>query len=256
MSGFLSVMLRRRGFDTASGPRTVLSGLSFDVTAGERVVVLGASGCGKSTLLRIIAGLDTGYDGRVSLGGELIVAPTPRVGLMFQEPRLLPWLTVARNVSFGLPDEPRSGPRVAALLAEVGLDGFVDVLPKTLSGGQAQRVALARALVREPGLLLLDEPFSALDAITRARLQRLVLRVAAIHRTALLLVTHDIDEALAIGDRVLLLPVGGGAAAEFRVPHQDSERARLKNEILARLGDEETPAVSLRTAPAEYEARP
>ncbi|MFZ0841523.1 MAG: ATP-binding cassette domain-containing protein, partial [Xanthobacteraceae bacterium] len=145
-----------------------LDGVSLTVKLGEVIVVVGGSGCGKSTLLRLVCGLDAPTDGSIRLDGTLISAPHERIGIVFQEPRLLPWLSVARNVGFGLEDRPRPerASRVAAQLARVGLTDKALVWPRELSGGQAQRVALSRALVTRPEVLLLDEPFSALDAFT------------------------------------------------------------------------------------------
>ncbi|MBN3832621.1 ABC transporter ATP-binding protein [Burkholderia sp. Ac-20344] len=187
------------------GARTILADVPLQVARGEIVCVVGPSGCGKSTLLRIVAGLDTDFRGSVKLGGIALDGPSPRVGVIFQEPRLLPWLSIADNVGFAA--GPRGGrePAVARLLDEVGLAGVARQLPATLSGGMAQRAAIARGLFGEPDLLLLDEPFSAVDAMTRMRLQTLLLDVVDRHRMAAIVVTHDLDEALYLGDRVLML---------------------------------------------------
>jgi len=186
---------------------SALGPLDLFVGRGEIVGVVGTSGCGKSTLLRIIGGLEPATAGSVQIDGEPVRGPRPEIGIVFQEPRLMPWLTVAGNVTFGLDGVPRA--RRAALadaaLAKVGLTRFAQALPRELSGGMAQRVALARALVTAPEILLLDEPFSALDAFTRIRLQDELLRLWAIDRPTLLFVTHDIDEALALADRVIVL---------------------------------------------------
>ncbi|MDN7888333.1 ABC transporter ATP-binding protein [Burkholderia cepacia] len=187
------------------GDRTILADVPLQVTRGEIVCVVGPSGCGKSTLLRIIAGLDTDFRGSVKLGGVALDGPSPRVGVIFQEPRLLPWLSIADNVGFAAGPRGGRAPAVARLLDEVGLAGVARQLPATLSGGMAQRAAIARGLFGEPDLLLLDEPFSAVDAMTRMRLQTLLLDVVARHRTAAIVVTHDLDEALYLGDRVLML---------------------------------------------------
>jgi sulfonate transport system ATP-binding protein len=186
---------------------TALGPLDLFVGRGEIVGVVGTSGCGKSTLLRIIGGLEPATGGSVRIDGEPVRGPRPEIGIVFQEPRLMPWLTVAGNVTFGLDGVPRARRRALAdtALAKVGLTPFAQALPRELSGGMAQRVALARALVTEPEILLLDEPFSALDAFTRIRLQDELLRLWAIDRPTLLFVTHDIDEALALADRVIVL---------------------------------------------------
>lgn len=185
-----------RGASRVFAGRTVLDGVDLNIAAGEFVALLGASGSGKSTLLRGIGGLDTGFSGSID-------APDA-TATVFQEHRLVPWLSVVRNVELGL---RQKNPRERALraLAEVGLADKAEVWPTTLSGGEAQRVALARALVRDPDLLLLDEPFGALDALTRGNAQRLVERLWQAHRPAALLVTHDVEEAVLLADRALVL---------------------------------------------------
>jgi sulfonate transport system ATP-binding protein len=184
-----------------------LGGVSGEVELGEIVAVIGGSGCGKSTLLRAISGLDPASDGAVVLDGEQIRAPHEKIGIIFQEPRLLPWLKVADNVGFGLSDRPKSerARRVKAALDRVGLSDKAAVWPRELSGGQAQRVAIARALVPRPEVLLLDEPFSALDAFTRADLQDHLLDLWADAKPTLILVTHDVDEAIVLADRVMVM---------------------------------------------------
>jgi sulfonate transport system ATP-binding protein len=190
---------RVRGLSRAFGGRVVLDGVDLDIAPGEFVAMLGVSGTGKSTLLRALAGLDREVTGELSVPGPVAVA--------FQEPRLLPWRRVLANVALGL-RVPAAGAVAGRALEEVGLTERADAWPLTLSGGEAQRAALARALVREPSLLLLDEPFSALDALTRIAMHRLVLRLWERHRPAVLLVTHDVDEALVLADRVLVLASG------------------------------------------------
>jgi len=190
---------RVRGLSRAFGGRQVLDGVDLDIAPGEFVAMLGVSGTGKSTLLRALAGLDREVTGELSVPGPVAVA--------FQEPRLLPWRRVLANVALGL-RVPDAGAVAGRALEEVGLTERAGAWPLTLSGGEAQRAALARALVREPSLLLLDEPFSALDALTRIAMHRLVLRLWERHRPAVLLVTHDVDEALILADRVLVLASG------------------------------------------------
>ncbi|WP_374536823.1 ABC transporter ATP-binding protein [Chitinimonas taiwanensis] len=212
--------------------KAVLQQLHFQLAEGEIVSLLGPSGCGKSTLLRIIAGLESDFDGALQLDGQRYRGIHPAIGVVFQEPRLLPWLSVAENIGFDLGRAGRDDPRVDALLAEVGLLGLRDALPKQLSGGQAQRVAIARALFRQPRLLLLDEPFSAVDAFTRMRLQDLLLAVAAKHGTTVLLVTHDPDEALYLSERVLVL--GGGQIAlsqQVALPRPRERHAPVLNQL-------------------------
>lgn len=184
-----------------------LDGVTFSVKPGEILAIVGGSGCGKSTLLRAIAGLDPPTRGRVLLDGEQVTKPHEKIGVVFQELRLLPWLKVADNVGFGLEDRPRveRRERVARALTRVGLSDKAAVWPRELSGGQAQRVALARALVPRPEVLLLDEPFSALDAFTRIDLQDHLLDLWADARPTLILVTHDVDEAIVLADRILVM---------------------------------------------------
>jgi sulfonate transport system ATP-binding protein len=203
------LVLERIGKTYPNGVRA-LDGVSLEVGPGEIVVIAGGSGCGKSTLLRAIAGLDPPGTGRVMLDGTMITAPHERIGIIFQEPRLLPWLKVADNVGFGLTDRPRSErhDRVARALARVGLSEKAQVWPRELSGGQAQRVAILRALVPRPQVLLLDEPFSALDAFTRADLQDHLLDLWADAKPTLVMVTHDVEEAIVLADRIMVMRAG------------------------------------------------
>jgi sulfonate transport system ATP-binding protein len=211
--------LERLSKTYANGTRA-LADVTLACPAGDIVAVLGGSGCGKSTLLRLIAGLDSPTSGSVGLDGQAIHAPHPAVGLVFQEPRLLPWLTVADNAGFLLNDVAKSerADRVAAALARVGLAEKAKVWPRELSGGQAQRVAIARALVARPKVLLMDEPFSALDAYTRAALQDHLLSLWEETRPTLIVVTHDVEEAVRLADRVVVMqPHPGRVFAETRV---------------------------------------
>ena len=196
--------------DKSYGARRVLHKLQLQLRQGEIVSLIGASGCGKSSLLSIVAGLDTDFRGTLRLDGKLLAGVHADIGLIFQEPRLFPWLTVAQNIAFGLGAGGEDDPRVAQLLQEVGLQGHADSLPKQLSGGQAQRAAIARGLFGQPRILLLDEPFSAVDAFTRMKLQDLLADVAARHGLSVLLVTHDIDEALYLSDRIVMLDTRAG----------------------------------------------
>jgi sulfonate transport system ATP-binding protein len=198
--------LDRVGKTYPNGVRA-LDGISLDVAPGEILVVIGGSGCGKSTMLRAISGLDTPTQGRVVFDGIVITEPHEEIGIIFQEPRLLPWLRVADNVGFGLdgyPSEERRM-RVAGALDRVGLTEKARVWPRELSGGQAQRVAIARALVPRPQVLLLDEPFSALDAFTRADLQDHLLDLWADTKPTLVMVTHDVEEAIVLADRIMVM---------------------------------------------------
>lgn len=197
-----------------------LEGVSLEVELGEIVAVVGGSGCGKSTLLRAVSGLDRPTQGAVKLDGDAITEPHEKIGIIFQEPRLLPWLSVADNVGFGLADRPKPEreQRVTRALDRVGLSEKSRMWPRELSGGQAQRVAIARALVPRPEVLLLDEPFSALDAFTRADLQDHLLALWADLKPTLIHVTHDVDEAIVLGDRVLVMrPRPGRIADEIEV---------------------------------------
>jgi sulfonate transport system ATP-binding protein len=228
----------------------VLSEVSLVIEPGEIVVILGASGCGKSTLLRLAAGLDSPTSGSVHVGGLAVAGMDPRCGIAFQEPRLLPWRTLAANVSLGLPhgtDRSVGAAKVEELLALVGLSEFAGHRPREVSGGMAQRTSLARALARGPAVLLLDEPFGALDALTRLRMQDLLMEVHAAAPTTVVLVTHDVDEALQLADRVILLgrnPTGPGATISriVTVPgarprdRGSAELAELRAALLTGLG--------------------
>ncbi|MFB6892054.1 ABC transporter ATP-binding protein [Kitasatospora sp. NPDC056327] len=230
--------VRLRGLTRVFGRRSVLDGVDLDLAAGEFTALLGHSGSGKSTLLRALGRLDGGDAGR---GGEAHgeVDVPDRVSVVFQDARLLPWARVLDNVVLGLTGPDAAGTGREAL-AEVGLGGRERDWPAVLSGGEAQRAALARALVRRPELLLLDEPFGALDALTRLRMHTLLRRLCDRHRPCVLLVTHDIDEALALADRVLVLN-GGRISHDLRPPAGagTAGRAALREELLAALGVEQ-----------------
>jgi sulfonate transport system ATP-binding protein len=197
-----------RAISKRYGARIVLDKLDLSIDKGSFVAIVGRSGCGKSTLLRLVAGLETPDDGELSTAaiaqGGSSAAPSTRI--MFQDARLLPWKSVLSNVMLGLPREGRDAARAA--LSEVGLAGRENDWPAQLSGGQRQRVALARALVHRPELLLLDEPLGALDALTRIEMHELIERVWLEHRLTVLLVTHDVQEAVALAERILLIERG------------------------------------------------
>ena len=221
-----------------------LENFSARIQPGEIVAIIGGSGCGKSTLLRTISGLDRATTGSVTLDTISITAPHEKVGIIFQEPRLLPWLSVAGNIGFGLSDLPAAErqQRVARALARVGLSDKADAWPRELSSGQAQRVAIARALVPSPEVLLLDEPFSALDAFTRADLQDHLLNLWADTKPTLILVTHDVDEAVVLADRVIVMrPRPGRLFEEIKVdltrPRDRASTAFeiVKHQVLASL---------------------
>jgi ABC-type nitrate/sulfonate/bicarbonate transport system ATPase subunit len=188
-------------------PVVALDNVHLHIPAGKFVSIVGASGCGKTTLLRIIAGLEADYTGALALGGRAVTAPGPDKGVVFQDHRLLPWLTVRQNIGFGLLDLPRAEQRarVEKYLRLVGLDGFSGAWPSQLSGGMAQRAAIARALATKPRILLLDEPFGALDAITRIHMQRELEKIWFEEKITMLMVTHDVEEALYLSDTVVVM---------------------------------------------------
>ncbi len=200
-------LLVARNVGKSFGELVVLDGLDLQVTAGETLALLGPSGCGKSTLLRILAGLEPFDVGTVTVDGHPVEGPSPERGMVAQAGTLFPWLTVRQNIGFG----PREGGAggvdglVTDLLAVTGLTEFADVLPRQLSGGMRQRASLAQVLANQPPLLLLDEPFGALDAQTRLRMHEWVRALLAERPTSTVLVTHDVDEALLLGDRLGML---------------------------------------------------
>lgn len=222
-----------RGIRKKFGDHVVLDGFDLDIRSGEFVAMLGRSGSGKSTFLRALGALDGDFE------GELRVPE--RQAIVFQEPRLLPWQRVLTNVIVGLPATAAVREQARVALGEVNLDGKAKVWPRTLSGGEAQRVALARALVREPELLLLDEPFGALDALTRIKMHALLVALCRRHQPAVLLVTHDVDEAILLADRVIVLTDGAiSLDVEVTVPaprvRDSHDFAVLRRRLLAELG--------------------
>ena len=212
MSDLGSVEIRgvdKRYPAAGGGTLPVLNGIDLSVRAGEFVSIVGPSGCGKSTLLRLLVGLDLDYGGEIAVDGRPIAGPSVDRGIVFQDHRLFPWLTVTDNIALGLEnaglDAATKGRSVQEYLELVGLHGFERSYPYQLSGGMAQRAALARALVNRPRILLLDEPFGALDALTRERLQGELQRIWQQERVTTVLVTHDVEEAVLLGDRVVVM---------------------------------------------------
>ncbi|MFJ6679367.1 ABC transporter ATP-binding protein [Microbacterium sp. NPDC091382] len=206
--GAVSLSDVRRTFAGAKGAVPVLRGVDLAIEPGEIVAIVGPSGCGKSTLLRLLAGLDAPSAGTVTVDGTPLRDTDERTAVAFQEPRLLPWRTISQNVALGMPRgtaRATASARVAELLDLVGLTGAASLRPREVSGGMAQRASLARALARGPEVLLLDEPFGALDALTRLRMQDLLLDIHSAEPTTVVLVTHDVEEALYLADRVLQL---------------------------------------------------
>jgi len=202
----LAISNLNKRFESAGGHVQALYNVDLHVQEGEFITVIGPSGCGKSTLLRIVAGLDSGYTGSVTLGGTENGGPGIDKGFIFQEHRLFPWLTVEKNIASDLPlGNKEIRRKVDELIDLVKLNGFEKSYPRELSGGMAQRVAIARALLRNPKILLLDEPFGALDAFTRAHMQTVLLDIWRANKTTMIFVTHDIDEAVFLGNRVVIL---------------------------------------------------
>lgn len=229
-------------FQTRQATLPVLTNVQLQIAAGEFVAVLGPSGCGKSTLLRLIGGLDHVTSGTVRLGDREVRAADARCAIVFQEPRLLPWRTIAGNVALGAQRLPHAPPP-DALLELVGLHNFAQALPHHVSGGMAQRAALARALIGQPEVLLLDEPFAALDAFTRMQMQDLVANVCRTLSPTVVMVTHDVDEALYLADRIVILSSRPATVAEIvSVPlprprdRGDAALIALRARILAHFG--------------------
>lgn len=243
--------LQISGLKKQFGNQQVLGGIDLEVKPGEFVVIIGRSGCGKSTLLRLIAGLDEPTSGEINANGEWLKGLNPEVRIMFQDSRLLPWKRVIQNVAIGMKKE--DWPKAELALKQVGLYDRAKEWPNVLSGGQKQRVALARALASKPKLLLLDEPLGALDALTRIEMQRLIEQLWMEQRFTAMLITHDVEEAVAMADRVVLIEDGKIAMnlpIKFPRPRQrgNAAFAALAEKILRRVmgEEEERPAAYVR----------
>jgi NitT/TauT family transport system ATP-binding protein len=226
-----------------AAPTVALDGLSLDVAGGEIVALIGPNGCGKSTFLRVAAGLLTPERGRITLDGRPITEPDDRIGLVFQEPRLLPWRSVERNITYPLElagwSPERRAVRLAELLQVVGLEGAAGLRPVQMSGGMRQRAAIARALALSPDVLLLDEPFSSLDALTRERFNLDLLGLQERMGTTIVIVTHSIPEAILVADRVLVLtPRPGRIAADVRIDAPRPRSLELLDEAIVSRGAE------------------
>jgi sulfonate transport system ATP-binding protein len=240
-------------------PLPVLDNITLTVNPGEFVSIVGSSGCGKSTLLRLIVGLEDDYQGEVLLDGQRVVGTSLDRGIVFQEHRLLPWLTVEQNISLGLLNAKFSKAEKARSVREhivlVGLGGFETAYPYQLSGGMSQRVAIARALVNRPEVLLLDEPFGALDALTRAHLQQELHRIWQAEGITMILVTHDVEEAIYLGDKVVVMAPRPGRISRIvpvALAHPRDRVglpfARIKEDVLAEFAGEAEAATAARRA--------
>jgi len=231
----LEVSKSFQALEDSSRRTQALDSVSLAVAPGELVSLIGPSGCGKSTLLRLIAGLEAPDSGSLSVGSEQIVGPSAERGLVFQDPNLFPWLTVRHNIEAGLVARgvlAEKRPEVEEFMRLVGLEGFARAYPHQLSGGMAQRVALARALINHPKVLLLDEPLGALDAFTRMRMQDEVLRLWEVRGTTMVLVTHDIDEAIYMSDRIVIMTPRPGRIEQILEIQPSRPRQRNGSEFL------------------------
>lgn len=249
-SSALAVQDVNKTFRSEGNVTEALKGINFQVRENEIITIIGPSGCGKSTLLKIISGLDPNYEGTVLVGGKRVVKPGKDKGFIFQEHRLFPWLTVEKNIACDLNLRDSSVRElVDKVIALVKLKGFEQAFPKQLSGGMSQRVAIARALIRNPRILLLDEPFGALDAFTRSHLQESLLDIWKQNQTTMLLVTHDIDEAVFLGNRIIVMDARPGRIKRI-IPvelHHPRNRAgtafiEIRKEVLKALEYEEESA--------------
>lgn len=205
---YLKIDKLNKKFSSKVGEIKVLNNLSLKVNKGEFIVIVGKSGCGKSTLLRLIAGLDLADSGKIFLNNKNIIEPNLSCSMVFQEPRLFPWLTVKDNIKFVVVDDLKLDYRIKFFLELVGLSNYENAYISELSGGMAQRIALIRALINRPKLLLMDEPFSALDSLNRIKMQNMLIKILNSREYTKIMVTHDIEEAVFLADKVLLMEDG------------------------------------------------
>ncbi|WP_151736892.1 ABC transporter ATP-binding protein ['Paenibacillus yunnanensis' Narsing Rao et al. 2020] len=252
MQPVLAIHEVSKTFYTDQQVTPVLDKISLNVQEGDFTAIIGPSGCGKSTLLKILAGLDAEYSGDVQLKGAPILRPSQEKGFIFQEHRLFPWLTVEKNIAADLSlRDPSVRKAVDELIGLVKLNGFEKAYPRQLSGGMSQRVAIARALLRKPAVLLLDEPFGALDAFTRSHMQEALHDIWRSNRTAMVLVTHDIDEAVFLSTRVIVMDARPGrikATVPIDLPYPRSRASRSFTELRTRILNE----LEHREAPEDY----
>ncbi|MHB0764743.1 ABC transporter ATP-binding protein [Stutzerimonas sp. NM35] len=234
-AGALVIRGLSKSFTQQGDTVQALSSIDLTIAKGQFITIVGGSGCGKSTLLRILAGFETEYTGTVTLGGKPIEKPGLDRGMVFQEHRLLPWLTVEQNIALGLNNMPADEVRrrIDEHLDLVGLTGFAKYYPGQLSGGMSQRVAIARALANQPDILLLDEPFGALDALTKIQMQNEALRIWQAEQMTMILVTHDIDEAIFLGDMVVVMSSRPGTIKTLIPVHLPRPRDRSSLEFMA-----------------------
>ncbi len=248
MESYVKINRLCKSFKKGKDNLLVLHDINFAINEGEFVCIVGGSGCGKSTTLRILVGLDTDYTGEVLFQDTPVSGPSRDRGIIFQEPRLFPWLTVEENVGYSLGDlsKKEKKKKVTEMIDLVGLIGFEKTYPKQLSGGMAQRANIARALVNKPRLLLLDEPFSALDAFTKITMQREIYRIKEAEKSTMIMVTHDIEEAVYLADRVVMLSSRPGSVKRIvpiDLPHprnrNSGEFVKIKKMIFDEFFDSE-----------------
>jgi sulfonate transport system ATP-binding protein len=232
-----------KSFELKNNRIDVLKDIDLKIYEGEFITIVGASGCGKSTLTKLISGLDFPTSGTVKVDGTEVTGPSVKTGIIFQEARLFPWLSVEKNIEFGIHEKiskKEKNDKVQDIIDNIGLRGFEKALPKQLSGGMQQRVNIGRALINEPNILLLDEPFGALDALTRINMQNEVLKIWEKNKATMLLITHDIDEAIFLSDRVVVLSDKPGVISkEIKIPmskprdRSSSDFMNIRREIYA-----------------------